>query len=128
MITFDEFTDVARKHLNMSKKEMPEERLGSLWCALDADDSNQLQRDEFARFLRLAAPAIHRGVYKRDKAKESTFGALRLGTALACTPEFELENYDLVSQPTALALVLQRGSDYTRHTKLPHSCSRRPPQ
>ena len=44
MITFDEFTDVARKHLNMSKKEMPEERLGSLWCALDADDSNQLQR------------------------------------------------------------------------------------
>ena len=90
MITFDEFTDVARKHLNMSKKEMPEERLGSLWCALDADDSNQLQRDEFARFLRLAAPAIHRGVYKRDKAKESTFGALRLGTALACTPTAEM--------------------------------------
>jgi len=90
MITFDEFTDVARKHLHMSKKEMPEERLGSLWCALDADNSNQLQRDEFARFLRLAAPAIHRGVYKRDKAKESTFGALRLGTALACTPTAEM--------------------------------------
>ncbi len=90
MITWDEFTDVARKHLKMKKKELPDERLRALWCALDADDSNQLQRDEFAKILRLSAPAIHRNVIKRDKAKHSTFGAFVGATALTCTPTREM--------------------------------------
>jgi len=90
MITYDEFTDVARKHLKMKKKDLPEETLKGLWCALDADDSNQLQRDEFAAFLKRSAPAIHKNVNKKDTAKTSTFGAHIAGGALMCMPTREM--------------------------------------
>ena len=84
--SWDEFTDVARKHLKIKKKELPDARLRGLWCALDADDSNQLQRDEFSKFLKRSAPAVHKNVHKKDAAKASTFGAFITGNALACTP------------------------------------------
>jgi hypothetical protein len=55
-VTFDEFQLVVRKKLNHATAEMPGARLRALWCALDADDSNAIRVDEFAKLLKRYAP------------------------------------------------------------------------
>ena len=52
-MTFDELEVVVRKKLSMKKNELSEPALKALWCALDADDSNQVMADEFHKFLKL---------------------------------------------------------------------------
>jgi len=51
-LTFDEFRKVVRERLHVKKVQLQENELKAIWCALDADDSNQVQIDEFTRFLR----------------------------------------------------------------------------
>jgi len=51
-ITYDELAFVTRKRLDLKKKDLPDEHLKALWCVLDADDTNAIEVDEFARFLK----------------------------------------------------------------------------
>ena len=52
-ITYDELTDVVRHKLRVGAAVLSENHVKALWCALDADDSNQLTMSEFGRFLKL---------------------------------------------------------------------------
>ena len=52
-ITYDELTDVVRHKLRVSASVLSENDVKALWCALDADDSNQLTMSEFGGFLKL---------------------------------------------------------------------------
>ena len=52
-ITFDEFQRATRSRLKVPKSELGESELRALWCALDVDNSNQIQPAELSAFLRL---------------------------------------------------------------------------
>ena len=52
-ITYDELTEVVRHKLRVGAAVLSENHVKALWCALDADDSNQLTMSEFGRFLKL---------------------------------------------------------------------------
>jgi len=56
LIMYDELVDVARVELKLTKAEAPEMTMKQLWCALDKDDSNTCQSDEFGSFMALGAP------------------------------------------------------------------------
>ena len=56
-ITFDELREVVRHKLKVKPSKMSENAIKALWCALDADDSNQVQMDEFGTFLRGKRPS-----------------------------------------------------------------------
>ena len=58
-ITYDEFRSVSLVKL---KLKMSESEVRALWCALDADDSNQLQKNEMGAFLRLAPTDTNAGL------------------------------------------------------------------
>ena len=58
-ITYDEFRRVSLVKLSL---EMSESEVRALWCALDADDSNQLQKNEMGAFLRLAPTDTNAGL------------------------------------------------------------------
>jgi hypothetical protein len=45
-VTFDEFEDVIRHLLKKGPSVLSATALKALWCALDADDSNELHKDE----------------------------------------------------------------------------------
>ena len=51
VVTFDELEDCIRGKLKIDKKTVSSKKLKALWCALDADDSNQLEVNELASFL-----------------------------------------------------------------------------
>ena len=54
-ITYDELVHVVRKKLKVSQKQLTGNELKSLWCALDVDDSNRVDRDEFFAFFKRGA-------------------------------------------------------------------------
>ena len=58
-LTFDEFRHVSLVKLGL---KLSESALRALWCALDADDNNQLRQDEMGPFLRLAPTATSAGL------------------------------------------------------------------
>ena len=51
-VTFDELAFMTRKRLELKKTELKEDQLKALWCVLDADNTNAIEVDEFARFLK----------------------------------------------------------------------------
>ena len=59
-ITYDELESVIRQHLRKGPKAISDNAIKALWCALDADDSNAVQKDEMAAFFKLGAPAVHK--------------------------------------------------------------------
>jgi Ca2+-binding EF-hand superfamily protein len=129
-VTFDELTDVVRRKLNKGSKHMSESALKALWCALDVDDSNSIQKDEMAAFLK-------RGAHKLEKpkpalAKEHTsanlVGALErhgMGSAIASTPtkemrkELEAAGVALPNeaQLTTLSQKMNEWLDHLRHSE-----------
>lgn len=57
LITYDEMRTVVRKKLKMTKKDLSEQKLQALWCALDEDGSDHIAAVEFGRFMKRAARA-----------------------------------------------------------------------
>ena len=80
-MTFDELNVLTRRKLMLRLKDISETELRALWCALDADDSNQILQDEALSFLKLAPMRTRDsladtnvrggGVEARKKAKEA---------------------------------------------------------
>ena len=105
MVTFDELESVVRKKLRKGSAKMSDNALKALWCALDVDCSNAIQKDEMAAFLKRGAPAIHK-VEKRESAadvlaKQHTSANLLgaggvlerhgMGSAIASTPTKDMK-------------------------------------
>ena len=66
LLTFDELRHVIRRKFKISSKVFSEERIKSLWCAVDDDNSNSIALVEFGRFIKLAtAPAKRRNADSR---------------------------------------------------------------
>ena len=60
-VTFTEFRDLVRGELMyVSEKQLPEEKLKSLWKALDDDGSGYVGAKEFSYFMKKGAPNVAR--------------------------------------------------------------------
>ena len=57
-ITFDELTNAIRQKLFKGPKVVATNTIKALWCALDADCSNSVDKEEAGAFLRLGTPAL----------------------------------------------------------------------
>ena len=97
MVTYDELTDVVRRKLNKGIKHISEDALKALWCALDVDESNAIQKDEMAAFLKRGAPAIHKSNKPKPVAKDHTSADLvgvmerhGMNSAIASMPTSEM--------------------------------------
>ena len=55
-VTYDELTNAIRQKLFKTEKDVPTSTIKALWCKLDANGSNMLEKDEMASFLRLGSP------------------------------------------------------------------------
>ena len=98
-ITYDEIRDVIRHKLHKGPKVMSENAIKALWCTLDQDDSNSVEKDEMAAFFKLGAPAVHA---KKQEKKEKEYTTANLlgaggvierhgmGSAIASTPTSEM--------------------------------------
>ena len=132
MITYDELTDVIRRKLRKGSSKMSENAIKALWCALDVDESNAIQKDEMAAFLKRGAPAIHKSDKPKPVAKEHTsanlVGAMErhgMGSAIASTPTSEmrkeLESAGVAlpsdAQLTALSQKMNEWLDNLRHSE-----------
>ena len=51
-VTYDEFEYVTRKKMGLKKSDLAAQRLMALWCVLDANDSDAIDTEEFAKFLK----------------------------------------------------------------------------
>ena len=97
-ITYDELHTIIRQHLLKKPKVFPDSTIKALWCALDADDSNAIQKDEMASFFKLGAPAVHKlDARQLNLSKEHSsvnlVGYLErhgMGNAIASTPTKEM--------------------------------------
>ena len=91
-IMFDELLDVMRVELKMSESEVPVLEAQRLWCALDKNNSNTVESDEFGKFMLLGAPeraakgsqqstrhAEQRQAIKAQEAKEEAAAAKKAG-------------------------------------------------
>jgi hypothetical protein len=97
MVTYDELTDVVRRKLNKGIKHISEDALKALWCALDVDESNAIQKDEMAAFLKRGAPAIRKSNKPKPVAKDHTSANLvgvmerhGMNSAIASMPTSEM--------------------------------------
>ena len=98
MVTYDELTDVIRRKLRKGSSKMSENSIKALWCTLDADDSNAIQKDEMAAFLKRGAPAVRKSDKPKAVAKDHTsvnlVGAMErhgMGSAIASMPTSEMK-------------------------------------
>ena len=92
-ITFDEFEDVIRHKLKQPKKVISDERVKAIWCALDADDSNQIMPQEMGKWLKQGADEVTSKAPKNLNKKKIELGGAQtagLGRALASTPTAEM--------------------------------------
>ena len=94
-ITFDELENVVRQTLRKSVNVISENTLRGLWCSLDKDDSNSVEKDEMAAFFKLAAPPERARPPPPPKKHDSTalVGLIErhgMGTAIASTPTAEM--------------------------------------
>jgi hypothetical protein len=114
-VTFDELAHATRQKLKMQHKELSSDGLKALWCALDADDSEQCQADEFRRFLSLGTikHAAQLSVSsKMDQLQKGTsknlVGAIsgdrmNMGSAIASQPTDEMRaELEAAGSPTEL--------------------------
>ena len=51
-ITYDELQTIIRQHLRKGPKVLSDNAIKALWCAIDADCSNAVQKDEMAAFFK----------------------------------------------------------------------------
>ena len=49
---YDELRNVIRTKLHKPKTEMSDNDIKALWCSLDANDSNAIEKDEMAAFFK----------------------------------------------------------------------------
>lgn len=56
LITYDELVSTIRRKLKQPKSVLSDTVIQALWCALDVNDSNAIDPEEMARFLKLASP------------------------------------------------------------------------
>ena len=92
-ITFDEFEDVIRHKLKQPKKVISDERVKAIWCALDADDSNQIMPQEMGKWLKQGADEVTSKAPKNLNKKKIELGGAQtagLGRALESTPTAEM--------------------------------------
>ena len=97
-ITFDELYTTIRQHVSKGPKTLSDNAIKALWCALDFDDSNALQKDEMAGFFKLGAPAVHKLEARqlslsKEHSSVNLVGYLErhgMGNALASTPTYEM--------------------------------------
>ena len=61
-VSYDELQTVTRVKLGVKERQMSENELRALWCALDEDDSNHILPDEMGKFLRLAPTETAKGL------------------------------------------------------------------
>ena len=89
-ITFDELEDILRKKAKVKPAALPDGMLRALWCALDADDSNQIMPQEMGKFLKRNGEIKSKGAPKNLNKKTIELGSHVDGSALKCTPTSEL--------------------------------------
>ena len=94
-ITYDELVDVIRHRLKKGANEMSDDAVKALWCALDADDSNELHKDEMGHFFRLGAPAPAEKpkMIKKEHTSANLVGAMErhgMAGAIESTPTTEM--------------------------------------
>ena len=95
-VTYDELTNAIRQKLFKTEKDVPTSTIKALWCKLDANGSNMLEKDEMASFLRLgedAIPAPKPLPVSQASSSQSTVSVLErhgMSRALDCTPTHEL--------------------------------------
>ena len=93
-ITFDELTNIVRQTLKKPAKVMSEKAIKALWCSLDLDDSNAVQKDEMASFFKLGAPAKHKAdpanAKKSSQNLVDSTSRYGMNVALACQPTKEM--------------------------------------
>ena len=76
---------------------MPQTQLKALWCALDLDESNSIQKDEMARFFKrgtAGAPKPKPAALQKQHTSAALVGDIaRVGTsgAIACQPTAEMK-------------------------------------
>ena len=75
-ITFDELYTTIRQHVSKGPKTLSDNAIKALWCALDVDDSNALQKDEMAGFFKLGAPAVHKRASRQASKGHSSTDAM----------------------------------------------------
>merc|ERR1712146_683888 len=55
-VTFDELQTCVRQELKKTQKTVPLKELRKLWCALDTNNDNRLDKDEMAKFFKRGTP------------------------------------------------------------------------
>lgn len=77
-ITVDELREVVRHKLKVKPSKISENDIKALWCALDADESDQVHMNEFSAFLKgkrpAAKPEMVRGVSRASTEKQLPAG------------------------------------------------------
>lgn len=82
-ITYNELHEYVRRKLELAEYELPDEKLLSVWAALDDDNSGFLTSGEFGRFMRLATRKAAKSWKERHAEAQETRGKLaRQATAL----------------------------------------------
>ena len=78
-----------RRELQVKRSALSDDTLKGLWCSLDGDDSNQVQADEFAQWIKLGA---------KDVAAQPTYG--RMSGKSEMTTDSEMAGMTAVIQAT----------------------------
>ena len=94
-VSYDELKEMVRKKLKQTSADIPELTLKGLWCDLDADNSNEIEINEFRKFAELGA------LEGQDASKN--FGGLNKQTAASLSGGLSAltSAAAIASQPTA---------------------------
>ena len=86
-ITYDELTNAYRQKCKKTEKVIAQSTIKSLWCALDADCSNTLEKSEMGNFLRAGADSLPKAPppQKREYKLTSEIDRVGMGRALDST-------------------------------------------
>jgi len=92
LLTYDEVRHAVRRTFKVKKAVWSEELIMALWCALDKEDKNCIQKVEFGRFVKLSPPVgtATKQFTFTDKLVEARKGGL--------TKEEEKEVSELLNQ------------------------------
>ena len=77
LISFDEFTTMVRKQLQLSARELPAASLRSVWLALDDDGSGHVTAGEFGKFMRRGEPSPSTSMHSVQSDASSARASLR---------------------------------------------------
>lgn len=87
-VTYDEMYHVVRFKLEKGPKLLGNNKIKALWCALDADDSNSIQKDEMAGFFKRGAIEKKKNVATKRENTSAVCAACNVHTTsltLSCT-------------------------------------------